>query len=255
MSKLLWTYVSSARVLLSQLYTFTWFWFNSSNVDFPWKCFFFFLVIIVDDGVVECWWRIITWHIWLLMVDVLNSYMLNVDVKCGDCMYIWRRLLVTTNTLYSIIGDDLCKYMRCCWVIYLCIHNWWWWILYLKWRRLWCFCCIKGNDLVGDWYHMHLGVMRRCIIWSCMSLDCMCAWWSVWLVNYLSVIFVNLLKLNYLCLTNWSIIKCLSFHVIIFNYDDVKLTLNGLWLTAYLFVWMGRRRAWIVVACLVSVRG
>jgi len=25
----------------------------------------------------------------------------------------------------------------------------------------------------------------------------------------------------------------------------VKLTLSGLWWTAYLFVWMGRRRAWL----------
>jgi len=102
MSKLLWTYVSSGRVLLRQLYTFTWFWFNSSNVDFPWKCFSF-LVIIVDDGVVECGWRITTWHIWLLIVDVLNPYMINIDVECGDCMYIWRRLLVTTNTCIQLL--------------------------------------------------------------------------------------------------------------------------------------------------------
>jgi len=34
---------------------------------------------------------------------------------------------------------------------------------------------------------------------------------------------------------------------------DVKLTPNGLWWTAYLFVWMGRRRAWLVDSlCLVS---
>jgi len=26
---------------------------------------------------------------------------------------------------------------------------------------------------------------------------------------------------------------------------DVKLTLSDLWWTAYLFVWMGRRRAWV----------
>jgi len=26
---------------------------------------------------------------------------------------------------------------------------------------------------------------------------------------------------------------------------DVKLTPSGLWWTAYLFVWIGRRRAWL----------
>jgi hypothetical protein len=34
------------------------------------------------------------------------------------------------------------------------------------------------------------------------------------------------------------------------DYDDVMLTLSGLWWTAYLSVWMGRRRAGcLVVAC------
>jgi len=33
---------------------------------------------------------------------------------------------------------------------------------------------------------------------------------------------------------------------------DVKLTTSGLWWTAYLFVWMGRRRAGVVDGCLVS---
>jgi len=30
---------------------------------------------------------------------------------------------------------------------------------------------------------------------------------------------------------------------------DVKLTPSGMWWTAYLFVWMGRRRAGVVVDC------
>ena len=45
----------------------------------------------------------------LLVVDVLNLYMLNVEVECGDCMY--------------NIGNDLCEYMHCCCVIYSCIHD------------------------------------------------------------------------------------------------------------------------------------
>ena len=36
----------------------------------------------------------------LLVVDVLNLYMLNVDVDCGDCMY--------------NIDDDLCEHMHYC---------------------------------------------------------------------------------------------------------------------------------------------
>ena len=31
------------------------------------------------------------------------------------------------------------------------------------------------------------------------------------------------------------------------NMIDVNLTPSGLWWTAYLFVWMGRRRAWLVL--------
>jgi len=39
------------------------------------------------------------------------------------------------------------------------------------------------------------------------------------------------------------IIACLSCLSLIMI--DVKLTPSGLWWTAYLFVWMGRRRAWL----------
>jgi len=35
-----------------------------------------------------------------------------------------------------------------------------------------------------------------------------------------------------------------------FDYDDVKLTPSGMWWTAYLFVWMGRRRAWLIFCLL-----
>jgi len=147
----------------------------------------------------NCWW----WCCRMWMKNYNMTYMI-VDCWCVEpihdkrwCWMWWLHVYLETiigddEYLYLIIGDDLCEYMHCCWLISSCIHDWWWWILYPKWRRLWYFCCIKGDDLVGDWYHMHVGVMRRCIIWSCMSFDYMCAWWLVWLVNYLSVIFVNL---------------------------------------------------------------
>jgi hypothetical protein len=38
------------------------------------------------------------------------------------------------------------------------------------------------------------------------------------------------------------------------DYDDVMLTLSGLWWTAYLSVWMGRRRAGCLVVCLLMPR-
>jgi len=48
-------------------------------------------------------------------------------------------------------------------------------------------------------------------------------------------------------------ILCLFNHVYLLIMIDVKLTPNGLWWTAYLFVWMGRRRALLVdLHCLVS---
>jgi len=41
-----------------------------------------------------------------------------------------------------------------------------------------------------------------------------------------------------------------------FDYDWCEANLSGLWWTAYLFVWMGRRHAELVwLACLVSARG
>jgi len=47
---------------------------------------------------------------------------------------------------------------------------------------------------------------------------------------------------------------CLILFILIMI--NVKLTLSGLWWTAYLFVWMGRRRAGLVIALLlVSARG
>jgi len=49
-------------------------------------------------------------------------------------------------------------------------------------------------------------------------------------------------------------VACLILLILIMI--NVKLTPNGLWWTAYLFVWMGRRRAGLVIALLlVSARG
>jgi len=40
----------------------------------------------------------------------------------------------------------------------LCIQNEVIEYFVFKTRWLWYFCCIKGDNLVGDWYHMHVGV-------------------------------------------------------------------------------------------------
>jgi len=45
-------------------------------------------------------------------------------------------------------------------------------------------------------------------------------------------------------------LECLCLFMLIMI--DVKLTSSGLWWTAYLFVWMGRRHEGVVVDCLVS---
>jgi len=110
----------------------------------------------LDDGVFMSLFMSMDYNMtnMLLVVDVLNLYMLNVDV-CGDCMYnidddYWRRfvwtyalllshmfmhhllswifisILSTTNTLYSIIDGDYCRRLSC----FCCIMRWRpWWLL------------------------------------------------------------------------------------------------------------------------------
>jgi len=114
----------------------------------------------------------------LLVVDELNSYMLDVEVECSDCMYNIGELLTTI----------CCEHMHCCWVICSCIHDWWWRIYIHIGDDYVVFVASWGDDLGNDWYHMHIEVVSRRIAYFDMGPNCLCVWWSMWLINCILVI-------------------------------------------------------------------
>ena len=129
-----------------------------------------------------CWWlwRWCWWYIYIYLL-LVNSYILL-------AMTWWcKHVLKNVDVDYC---DDLCEHMHCCcWVICSCIHYWWWQILYPLWRWLRCVCYIEGDDLVGDWYHMHVGVglgALHHLTWVVIVyvFGDSCDWWwlHIWLI-------------------------------------------------------------------------
>jgi len=131
----------------------------------------------------------------LLVVEVLNLYMLNVDVECGDCMYWifgcwiitckwwwywwWLHVLnFVVELLHANVSDIvgkcmyekwrwndydvlltsyLCEHMHCCRVICSCINDWWWFRIFIS----------SGDDLntlysMVIWYFVGILRWRPC---------------------------------------------------------------------------------------------
>ena len=89
-----------------------------------------------------------------------------------------------------------------------------------------------------------------------MLLVHFCAWWLITIDETVACTFIDE---NSFCpcliYERLIIIACLILLILLIMID-VKLTLSGLWWTAYLFLWMGRRRAGLVdCISLVSARG
>jgi len=107
-----------------------------------------------------CRW-IITWYIcsWLLTCWIYACKMLK--LKCGDCMYniwddYWWRLcvnicIIVESYVHAFMTDDDEFYIHIGDDYDVFVASW-------------------GDDLGDDWYHMHVGVMSKCITyiwWSC----------------------------------------------------------------------------------------
>jgi len=112
-------------------------------------------------------------------------------------------------------------------------------LLHQRWRPCWW------------WYRMHIGIMYRCITRPCMSLICICVWW----VNVIGKLHVGNVVNLFVLMNNFEVelsvvqlievsLMYIFFKLFILIMIDVKLT--PVVLTACLFVWMGRRRAWVI---------
>jgi len=129
----------------------------------------------------------------------------------------------------------------CCWILRYSLCG-------LLCGLLWCFCCIRGDGL-GDERKLvpHVLELSRHIV--CSRKSRVLFWtWHEYVLVYFGVLEDCCNWKLYLCI-QWWIWSCLCLFL-----QDI--TPSGLWWTAYLFVWMGRRRAGLVIALLlVSARG
>ena len=110
-----------------------------------------------------CWW------LWIIeLCTNCMSYLLVLIhlVNLFDDNYFDNSNEVRTVYAYTCdVVNYLCEHMHCSWVICSCIHDWWWRILYPKFKTgvksyIRCFCCIEGDDLEVIWYRMHLEESR-----------------------------------------------------------------------------------------------
>ena len=122
-------------------------------------------------------------------------------------------------------------------------YSWW----------LWCSVGIRGDDLGGDLVPhvsrvglgtLH-GVNYTFVVDVCFVI--ICDRWNIYLLKIVGDNLVNIWRCIYCwCLWNMKYLDDWLFLFIRLIMIDVKLTTCGLWWTAYLFVWMGRRHGGLV---------